>query len=154
VEAKKTPLIDLLREVPANARHALADHHIPYGRLCQEAADEIDHLRARVEELKKERASLNSKVKRLKARVEKLERFWTPVTESLPPAKVPVWLIDKDKNVWIGTYIDDGDSWKWASTNGLVCYVSDQGWYAMETRKDAYYRPTHWAHLSQPPKAQ
>jgi hypothetical protein len=119
-------------------------------------ADEITRLRARVAELTKECTSLRGKVKRLTARAAKLERFWTPVTESLPPAKVPVWLIDKNREIWIGTRPDDKDIWKWGewtSTNGFVHYCSDQGWYAMKIEKeDVCYRPTHWALLPQPPK--
>ena len=42
-------LRDLLRSVPADAhaeyRHdVFSSQHIPYGRLCYEAADEIDRL--------------------------------------------------------------------------------------------------------------
>lgn len=47
----KTPLLDLLRSVPADARvsyeHSPTDYSmIPAGRLCAEAADEIERLRA------------------------------------------------------------------------------------------------------------
>ncbi len=55
-EAQQTPLIDLLRNVPVDARaeyeHGPTHHsNIPYGRLCSEAADEITRLRAEVERL-------------------------------------------------------------------------------------------------------
>ena len=46
----KTPLLELLRGVPQDAR-AVYEHHstshqfIPYGRLCREAADILDALR-------------------------------------------------------------------------------------------------------------
>ena len=45
--AAKTPLIDLLRKVPKDGRHMYEHnptHHqnIPYGRLCHEAADELE----------------------------------------------------------------------------------------------------------------
>ena len=53
----QTPLIDLLRGVPADA-HAVYEEHptahrlIPYGRLCNEAAAELDALRAEVARLR------------------------------------------------------------------------------------------------------
>ena len=45
--AAKTPLIDLLRKVPKDGRHMYDEspvmaHNIPYGRLCHEAADELE----------------------------------------------------------------------------------------------------------------
>ncbi len=54
--ACKTPLIDLLKSVPADARatyehHPTAHSNIPYGRLCNEAAAEIERLRAENAEL-------------------------------------------------------------------------------------------------------
>lgn len=59
--AKQTPLIDLLRRVPPDARgeyaHSEIEHSfIPYGRLCCEAADEIERLQARVAELERDAA--------------------------------------------------------------------------------------------------
>lgn len=48
-KACQTPLIDLLRSVPSDARQMIERgpcHHqnIPYGRLCTEAADAIERL--------------------------------------------------------------------------------------------------------------
>lgn len=55
---KKTPLLDLLRSVPADGRHvyehdSMHSHNIPYGRLCREAADELDRLSAEVAQERK-----------------------------------------------------------------------------------------------------
>lgn len=49
-QAYQTPLIDLLRGVPKDGRdmyeHDTTHHqNVPYGRLCHEAADEIESLR-------------------------------------------------------------------------------------------------------------
>jgi len=53
----KTPLIDLLRGIPANARLEWEDsptswHQAPVGRYCKEAAAELSRLRAENERLK------------------------------------------------------------------------------------------------------
>ena len=50
-DAKQTPLIDLLRGVPESARalREVNEHqhqNVPYGRLMNEAADEIEALKA------------------------------------------------------------------------------------------------------------
>lgn len=55
-EAKQTPLIELLRGVPESARalreiNEYEHQNVPYGRLMNEAADEIERLTARVAEL-------------------------------------------------------------------------------------------------------
>jgi hypothetical protein len=52
----KTPLLDLLRDVPEDARaeyeHSQFHHSlIPYGRLCSEAAAEIGQLREFLENM-------------------------------------------------------------------------------------------------------
>ncbi len=52
--ACETPLLDLLRSVPPDAtatyEHSWASHsHIPYGRHCRAAADEIERLRLALE---------------------------------------------------------------------------------------------------------
>lgn len=59
MSAKQTPLTDLLREVPRNAvanyEHSLTESsHIPYGRLCHSAFEEITRLRAELAEARKE----------------------------------------------------------------------------------------------------
>lgn len=50
-QARQTPILDLLRDVPAGARmvyEVSPTHHqsIPVGRLAKDAADAIEHLRA------------------------------------------------------------------------------------------------------------
>lgn len=50
-QARQTPILDLLRDVPADARmvyEVSPTHHqsIPVGRLAKDAADAIEHLRA------------------------------------------------------------------------------------------------------------
>ncbi len=60
----KTPLLDLLLDVPVNAVGGFEDadkvwHHTPYGRLCHEAAKEIESLRAKLAELEQENHNLN-----------------------------------------------------------------------------------------------
>ena len=74
--AQQTPLTDLLRSVPedacANYRHnKFLSQHIPYGRMCQEAADEIERLRAENERLKslltEARENVDSDVRELEA---------------------------------------------------------------------------------------
>lgn len=66
--AAKTPLIDLLRKVPKDGRHMYDEspvmaHNIPYGRLCHEAADELEADLAaaneRIEELSFDAAMAN-----------------------------------------------------------------------------------------------
>lgn len=64
--AEKTPLLDLLRAVPREARtwfeHSSTGHtHIPYGRLCHEAADLLDALE-----------SQESRIRRLEALIYRL----------------------------------------------------------------------------------
>lgn len=54
-KARQTPLIDLLRSVPSDARQMIERgpcHHqnIPYGRLCTEAADAIERLERELDE--------------------------------------------------------------------------------------------------------
>lgn len=58
-EAKQTPILDLLRDVPADARQvyehdSMHSQNIPFGRLAAEAADEIARLRAEVAGLREE----------------------------------------------------------------------------------------------------
>lgn len=60
-DAKQTPLIELLRNVPESARalHEISEYehqNVPYGRLMNDAADEIERLRARVAELEADAA--------------------------------------------------------------------------------------------------
>ena len=50
-EAMQTPILDLLRDVPEDARQvyehdSMHSQNIPFGRLAAEAADEIERLRA------------------------------------------------------------------------------------------------------------
>jgi FtsZ-binding cell division protein ZapB len=134
------------------------------GWQMQEAADEITRLRARVKELeeecrkldadaaneKAERESWQALASKLEARIAELERFWIPVTESLPPFDVPVWLIDKNKNIWIGARSDSEDGWLWGH-----CYdgwfYSKGLWLTSRVDTDDNYHPTHWAHLPEPP---
>jgi hypothetical protein len=143
-----------------------------------EAADEITRLRARVKELEKERDRLAGSlavcgviaregdgtclpeyetdsvaaVRELRARVTELERFWTPVTESLPPFDVPVWLIDTDGNIWIGARSDSEDGWLWGRCYDGWYYCNRGLWLASCVETDDAYHPTHWANLPQPPK--
>jgi hypothetical protein len=91
-------------------------------------------------------------VSKLRARVEKLERFWTPVSESLPSFDVPVWLTD-GKVIWIGARTDDPEGWLWGKTYGTEHYSRGQ-WVADDIEVDEDYRPTHWSHLPQPPVAE
>lgn len=71
-EAAMTPLIDLLRDVPAGARviyeHSPTHHQqLMVGQLCKEAADEIEGLRERCNilraELEAARAELQDQLK-------------------------------------------------------------------------------------------
>jgi hypothetical protein len=115
------------------------------------AEDEAQSLRDRVAKLVKDRTCLRAKAKRLTASVEKLARFWIPVTEALPPLEVPVWLIDKDKNIWIGARSDSEDGWLWGRCyDGW--YYSKGRWLTSRVETDEDYRPAHWAHLPQPPE--
>jgi hypothetical protein len=82
MEVKKTPLIDLLRGVPEDARHALADRHIPYGRFCHEAADEIDRLRGRVAKLEKETQFLRGAHARCRIELDLAESLLDPNYET------------------------------------------------------------------------
>lgn len=63
MDAKQTPLIELLRDVPPSAR-ALREvseyehHNIPYGRLMNEAADSIDALESQLDAIKSAAAGM------------------------------------------------------------------------------------------------
>ena len=58
IEAKQTPLVDLLRGIPKDARwvhdeydaegRSVSTQFVPVGRMMHEAADEIDRLRAAI----------------------------------------------------------------------------------------------------------
>ena len=50
----KTPLIDLLANVPEDAQAWHGNHHIPYGRLCKEANDTLEQAQAEVDRLSKQ----------------------------------------------------------------------------------------------------
>ena len=75
-EAAETPLVEQLRSVPKDARQILCDtskdfaesRNIPYGRMCHEAADQIEALRAALAEAPKAEPVA-----------------WTPVTTRHPP---------------------------------------------------------------------
>jgi len=56
-EAKQTPIIDLLRDVPADARQvyehdSMHSQNIPFGRMASEAADTIEQQAERVRVLR------------------------------------------------------------------------------------------------------
>ena len=62
-DAMQTPLIELMRRVPQDARgvyehHSTSHSFIPYGRYCHEAADIIATQQARMAELEAERDHL------------------------------------------------------------------------------------------------
>lgn len=70
MEAKQTPLIDLLESVPRDAvlvfeHDQFSSSLHPVGRLCHEAAAELRHLHA-------ENEALLAEVERLRAEVERL----------------------------------------------------------------------------------
>lgn len=60
-QARQTPITDLLRDIPADARmvyEVTPTHHqsIPVGVLAKNAADEIERLRAERDELRRQLA--------------------------------------------------------------------------------------------------
>lgn len=66
-QARQTPIIDLLRDIPADARmvyEVTPTHHqsIPVGVLAKNAADEIERLRAERDEHKHWRRELANKL--------------------------------------------------------------------------------------------
>lgn len=78
--AKAVPLTELLRKVPAGARHfeedadGYATTHHPVGRMCHEAADEIERLRAQVAALQEDAIrTQNEVVMPLRAQVAALQ---------------------------------------------------------------------------------
>jgi len=85
-QAAETPLLDLLRNVPEDAR-AEYEHHrfshslIPYGRLCKHAADALGQkdvviadLMESLDEAKYDEPEFRSKLDKQRQRIEQLEK--------------------------------------------------------------------------------
>lgn len=63
-EAMQTPILDLLRDVPADARQvyehdSMHSQNIPFGRMAKEAANTIEALQERVKVLELDKARLD-----------------------------------------------------------------------------------------------
>ena len=111
---KKTPLLDLLRSVPADGRHVYEHdptHHqnIPYGRLCREAADEIAELRAQVAQYKEDAERYRW------LRDTNLDAGVRATGEHLEPLQVPMifighpedqWTLGSFASAWVGEKFD------------------------------------------------
>lgn len=70
-QARQTPIIDLLRDIPADARmvyEVTPTHHqsIPVGVLAKNAADEIERLRERVMDQEEKHADALREIDRLR----------------------------------------------------------------------------------------
>lgn len=77
-QARQTPIIDLLRDIPADARmvyEVTSTHHqsIPVGVLAKQAADEIERLAAERDELRRQLAEAEQRFDWLAARLEDVQ---------------------------------------------------------------------------------
>jgi hypothetical protein len=127
------------------------EHIVSWGDwIIRGVAGELYPCKPHIFDLTYEEASATDEITRLRARIAELERFWTPVTESLPDLDVPVWLTD-GKVIWIGARSDSEDGWLWGHCYDGWCY-SKGLWLTSRVDTDDDYRPTHWAHLPRPPK--
>lgn len=75
----KTPITDLLADVPADARvmyehHSTYHQNIPFGWLAKEALDEISRLKAEMEKAEAERDAAKEDVKALERLMQGQER--------------------------------------------------------------------------------
>lgn len=109
-QACSVPLIELLDSVPFHCREfvEIEPHHhrnIPYGRLCQEAAEEIRALRAEVERLTKERDEIMQDQK--DGAAEYLSNLETITTErDALTEEVALLRRDKEAMDWIESHVE------------------------------------------------
>jgi hypothetical protein len=77
---------------------------------------------------------------------------WRLVSESKPPEDVAVWLYEKDRGAWIGTFsYPDAEGWCFTRCYAMPYMSTEGGWDCVDAEWDDDYAPTHWMPLPAAP---
>jgi hypothetical protein len=77
---------------------------------------------------------------------------WRLVSESKPPEDVAVWLYEKDRGAWIGTFSHpDAEGWCFTRCYAMPYMSTEGGWDCVDAEWDDDYAPTHWMPLPAAP---